>query len=308
MKFRITLITALISWVLLFGLIPTAASAEPNAVGAPGFKNVTLWVYPEYDDPRLLVMLEGKITSTPPVEAKFLVPSAAEMYSAGSKDAQGKYSGGPPNRVASQIAGWDEISYEVKTDTFRVEYYDPSIAGQTDKNISYDFRFLSSISDLRVIIQQPLKASNFLISPPGTQTFEDQFAVNTYSFTNPDPAEPIHFDISYAKTDSNPSVQKTPTPLAPLIPSDGTSASASYTPGIILGLPMLVIGVFAVILIVAVRRGRRRTPRRLENRRPLQLAVNRRQPQRVVNRRYCIQCGTALDLRSKFCQSCGQRV
>ena len=47
-------------------------------------------IYPEYDEPSLLIMLEGKITgANPPVQVRFLVPSTAEMYSAGSKDAQG---------------------------------------------------------------------------------------------------------------------------------------------------------------------------------------------------------------------------
>ena len=125
-----------------------------------GFKNVRLWVFPEYDDPRLLVMLEGKIVGAQaPVTVRFLVPSAAEMNSAGSMDSLGQYSGGPPDREPSAISGWDEISYVVTSDIFRVEYYDPIIIGQTDKTIRYEFYGLYPISDLRVIVQEPRKST-----------------------------------------------------------------------------------------------------------------------------------------------------
>ena len=68
-------------------------------------------------------MLQGQIEGVePPVVVRFLVPSEAEMYSAGSMDALGQYTGGPPNRESSSIPGWDEINYEVTTNTFQSPY------------------------------------------------------------------------------------------------------------------------------------------------------------------------------------------
>ena len=137
----------------------TPALAQDEA-GVTGFQNVQLWVYPEFDDPRLLVMMEGQIVGAEaPVEVRFLVPSAAEMYSAGSMDAEGQYSGGPPARQASSEPGWDEISYTVTTDTFRVEYYDPVITDQPDKLINYEFRTLYPVSGLTITFQEPKNAT-----------------------------------------------------------------------------------------------------------------------------------------------------
>jgi len=209
MKLRYVLFLVVTTISLLLNLPTQPASAQTTKEPA-GFRSVTLWVYPEYDDPRLLVMLEGKITGVDaPALIRFLVPAAAKMYSAGWKDAQGKYTGGPPERKVSSVPGWDEISYELKTDTFRVEYYANEIVGMPDKTISYDFRFLYPISDLRVIVQQPLKATNFVVAPKGTATNEDQFKVQTYNFSNlnPDKDQPLHFDVSYTKLDLNPSIQ-----------------------------------------------------------------------------------------------------
>ncbi len=313
-KFRSAILAAVVGMclVVLGGLSSVTVLAQPAASEAVAFKNVTLWVYPEYDDPRLLVMLEGKLASgTAPVEVKFLVPAAAEMYSAGSKDASGKYTGGPPARVASQIPGWDEISYRLTTDTFRVEYYDPAISGESDKQISYDFRFLSPISDLRAIVQQPLKASNFRVTPDGTSSFEGQFAVKTYNFTDPEPAKPIHFDIAYTKTDSSTSVQPTATtsntssnPLGDLI-SSGPGGSSSSGPSsgaapiAVLGVSVAAFAAFAGVVVIGRQRLHRPAPRRVE--------ISTRGKQ-SGKKKFCHECGKPIGPDSKFCPNCGRRI
>ncbi len=282
---------------MLFALLPAVAFIQPalaeTPTGISGFHNVTLWVYPEYDDPRLLVMLEGKVNpSEVPSNINFLVPSTAAMYSAGSKDAQGTYSGGPPSRVASQIAGWDEISYQLKTDTFRVEYYDNVITGTTDKQIAYDFRWLYPISDLTVVVQQPLKASNYSVTPAGKQTTQDQFTVYTYTYTNPDINQPLHFNISYTKTDPNPSLS-----------SQTPAATSGVEGGLILGVTGgLVIAALAAFLIVG----------RLKRKRPVKAVARvRAAPVHPIARtvstkeKFCDQCGHPVGRRFKFCPHCG---
>jgi hypothetical protein len=205
MKLLFVILAVFSLMIISLGIGGQPAQAQ-SAVEPVGFDNVTLWVYPEYDDPRLLMMLEGQITGAePPALVRFLVPEAAEMYSAGSKDAQGKYTGGPPTRKASTIPGWDEISYTLTSKTFRLEYYDDIITGSPDKKISYDFRWLYPISNLQVVIQQPKKASDFVVMPFGTQTLEGGFTVYTYnkSGLTIDPGmQPLHFDISHTKADS----------------------------------------------------------------------------------------------------------
>jgi hypothetical protein len=193
---------------LLFTFIDESLVLAQEENYITGFDNVQLWIYPEYDDPRLLVMLEGIIEGKePPVMVRFLVPSEAEMYSAGSMDVQGRYTGGPPHREPSSIPGWDEIAYEVTTNTFRVEYYDPIISGQTDKSMSYEFRWLYPISELEVIIQQPLRASNFEVSPVGNSFIDDQgFTSYIYNFSDLRDGPPLRFEISYYKSDTKPSL------------------------------------------------------------------------------------------------------
>jgi hypothetical protein len=186
------------------------------------------------DDPRLLVMLEGNISgANVPTRIRFLVPEAAEMFSAGSKDPQGTYSGGPPDRTASQISGWDEISYELKNKIFRVEYYDPIVLGQIEKTIAYDFISLYPVSSLKTIIQVPSTATNFSVTPPGTKTFEGSFTVYTYNNSSIQANKTLHFDIGYSKSNPNPSLGNTTAPA---------QGSGNWNP-----LPIMIFGGIIII-------------------------------------------------------------
>lgn len=293
MKLRYIALLVVAAISLALGPYMQPVRAESGKEPA-GFKNVTLWVYPEYDDPRLLVMLEGKITGvSPPAQVRFLVPAAAEMFSAGSKDAQGSYSGGPPNRQASQIPGWDEISYELKTDTFRVEYYYPIISGQPDKQISYDFRWVYPISDLKVIVQQPLEATNFAVAPKGSPTIEGGFNVQTYDYRNPDSAQPLHFDISYTKSNPNPSLDNQP--LAPQVTGSSNLPLILTVAGILLVAGVIILGLKSRKAAYATKSSGYSRQTRAERRKQLKS-------------RFCSQCGKAIESSARFCPYCGNKV
>jgi hypothetical protein len=286
---------AILTGIVCFSLylfpyaIPAHSANEPT-----GLSNMTLWIYPEYDDPRLLVMTEGRITgTTAPAQIRFLVPSAAEMYSAGSIDSQGKYSGGPPDRKASSISGWDEISYSVTTNVFRIEFYDPVIPKETNKSFSYDFRSLYSISDLKVIVQVPTKSTDFSVVPAGVNTNEGSFAVHTYSLVSPKLDEPLHFDISYSKSDPNPSV-------GTATPSTGNTGSTNKLNII---WPIVGIVVLLVIVIIVLWLMKSRSKMNPVNSAAVMSSKNAKQ-----RSKFCSQCGKRLDYPSKYCPYCRNKI
>lgn len=163
----IFLLALLLLPVKLIHTTPALAQSEPS-----GLSSVILSVYPEYDDPynlgypTVLVMIEGYIENAePPATIRFLVPKDAIMYSAGSGP-RDRYVGGPPERRASDIVGWDEISYTLVTDYFVVEYYSP-IQSTAQKDFSAGFIPLYPVDGLTVLMQQPRRATKFGVSPPG---------------------------------------------------------------------------------------------------------------------------------------------
>ena len=286
--------------LLAFEPIQAYAQDEPES-----YSNVRLWIYPEYDDPRLLVMLEGRIDGTePPAEVKFLVPATAEMYSAGSMDAQGNYSGGPPDRKSSSITGWDEISYQVTSDTFRVEYYDPIIFGNPDKTISYMFRTVYPMPDIEIIIQEPISATDFMVSPEGDK-FVDVAGFNSYSYlyTNLEPLTIIQFDITYTRTAAVPSLSLYGEAISPSQTASGENETSNNI------WIVIILTVVTVIIIAAFVWRRRTAPvTRAERRRITRKDDKRELRGSTPTPKFCSQCGNPVDSTHKFCPSCGTKI
>lgn len=267
-----------------------------------GFKGAHVWLYPEYDDPRLLVMLEGKIDGAePPVKLSFLVPSAAEMYSAGSMNTENGYSGGPPDREPSAIPGWDEISYEVTTDTFRVEYYDPIIRGAPDKSIDYQFRTLYPIADLGVVVQQPLKATNFSVVPRG-DPFTDNlgFASYSYDYANITAEDTLEFSIAYTKSDPGTSVP-------PITQETGPTFNSDIIVAVLVAIAVSGVLVGGLWFLMRAKKGQDRGGAR----RPA-AGGRGRASGNTVNKggagQFCTNCGQRLEKSIKFCPDCGTKV
>lgn len=266
-----------------------AQNEEPTSL-----KNVLVSVYPEYDDllqlgyPSVLVMVEGEVVSANiPVTIRFLVPSDAMMYSAGSGP-RNQYVGGPPTRNASNITGWDEISYELKTKYFIVEYYVP-ILGQPDKVISYDFRTLYPVSGLRAFVQEPKRSTNYTVSPIGPVSIDgDGLRVHSYSYANVSPDKPLHFDISYTKKDSSPSL--------------GGSSGSVNTIAIlvVLGVIVVLAGAFVLMSKLKSKPAATRSLRRQ--------AVRSSRRGQVSRSKYCGKCGKAIEKTGRFCAYCGNEL
>jgi hypothetical protein len=280
--------------VFLAGSSPAYAQTGSDNIS---LDNVHLWLNPEYDDPRLLVMLEGQIADfQSPITMRFLVPAEAEMYSAGSMDAQGSYSGGPPDRIASSIPGWDEISYVVQTQVFRLEYYDPIIMGQPDKSISYEFLRLYPISSLQIIIQEPRTASDFAVSPAGQPYVDSEgFNTNIYSYSNLEENTPIDFQITYTKSDTRPSLSITDTGSSS--PQSSSSITGTGNSGPLVAAIVILALALAIAIVFFWRR-----------KSGVQNRAARKQTANQNRNRFCPQCGKPVAGSDKFCAHCGTNL
>ena len=245
----------------------------------------------------MLVIITGDVDGVAaPATVRFLVPSAAEMYSAGSIDDVGVYSGGPPDRESSSLEGWDEISYEITSDTFRVEYYAPIIIGETDKTISYEFYSLYPISDLTVYLQEPLSSSNYSVSPSSNDVFktedpfsEVEFKFHRYYYSGLDADDPLSFKITYTKLDPDDSMT---------IADKGSGINMYLIVGVSLGACVLIAA--GIYFAFRIRSGRR--IKQKYNDRNAQI---RKAEDKSLRGRYCSKCGHRLNDADRFCPNCG---
>lgn len=290
-------VVAAVSLLSLASVSPVRAQGEePTAL-----KNVIVSVFPEYDDPppqsllggqpSVLVMFDGEVVNfNTTATIRFLVPSDAYMYSAGSGP-RNQYVGGPPTRNASTITGWDEISYELKTKYFVVEYYVP-IIGQPDRVIPYDFYPLYPVNNLRAVVQEPKRATNVTVTPQGALgTDGEGFRIHTYNQANISPGDPLHFDISYTKKDTRPSV------------GDDTG-SPNTTVLIIMGAIAVLVVIFIMVTRFVSKRPRSATTRS-ERRQAVRAAKGGSVKQ--VKNKYCRYCGKPVQETDRFCPHCGKK-
>lgn len=297
------LLFAIVIWALVMG----GGSASPAVAQVQSFvfKDVKFFVYPEHDDmlnlgaPSLLVMIDGEIEGLePPVTVRFLVPSSALMYSAGSGP-RANYVGGPPDRKASGINGWDEISYTLETNIFVVEYYVPIIDTQP-RIFSGDFIPLYPIDGLVADVMQPRETVNFSVQPstaPANQLeFTDSQGFNhkQYTYDSLASREVLGFSLSYAKKESS-----------------------SSNIALIVVLALVGIGLIGGILYWALRRSQpaSRSDRRRQDRTPRKPVEKDAIPlKRPVDRRsagkprFCPDCGVELDGSPRFCPDCGSQL
>lgn len=290
-----TLFTAIIAAVSLTSLASFSPVLAQHGQSI-SLKDVRVSIWPEYDDlaqlgyPSVLVILEGEIVSdNVPVTMRFLVPGDAVIYLAGSGP-RDEYLEATPARKASNITGWDELSFELFTKYFVVEYYAP-IIGQPDRVIPYDFYTLYPVSGLGAEVQEPRRSKSFSVSPEGLIRSDDGgFRYHTYEYANDSPDAPLHFDISYTKADSRPSLD--------------TGGSLNTTVLIVLGVIVVLTGAFILVSKFLKSRPRPAAARSLRR----QAAHASKRGQSSSKGKYCSECGKATDSTSRFCTYCGNEL
>ncbi len=308
-------------WLLLLPAVVVMVLATVSAFAQDGeetvsFENVRVWLYPEYDDSRLLVMLEGEVVGVDiPLTIRFLVPEIAEMYSAGSIDEIDGYTGGPPDRAPSGVPGWDEISYTMTSNTFRVEYYGGETLGNPDRSIDYQFRTLYPIADLNVYAQEPMGSSDYTVtglgesSPVDYDGFDDRFAARVFAYQNLGVADVLDFQIAYARSTDEPSLGL-PAAVSSEVEGGGNSTGVAVA---VTAAVLIVLGGGAVWVYRA---------RGVPARAPVGQSspVNRERP--VKHRpettrsvkgkaragRFCTSCDERLSSADRFCSGCGARI
>ena len=296
----------LLAVVVSLGAFPVFA-AEEEETGS--FENVRLWLYPEYDDPGLLVMLQGEIVGVDcPVTVRFLVPQSAVMYSAGTKDEAGEYSGGPPAREASGVPGWAEISYVMSTDTFRVEYYDDIVQGAPDRSIDYQFRTLYPIADLKVYAQEPVGSSSYSVtgfgesSPAVSGEFDGRLTTHSFSYQTLGIEDVFDFRITYERNTSELS-------LALLNPGSSTDRS-SPSSGVAIAVTVAVLIVLGggAFWVYRAKPSSRRVPVKRDGPVKHKSGSSRSVERKAPAGGFCTNCGEPLTLGDRFCGGCGAKI
>lgn len=288
---------------LLLGLAtatPRVLADDPNRLA-----QLKISVWPEYDQPTVLVMLDGTLadTSNLPRDISLLLPSSASLLVTTFENTDGTLAAEQQSRSANQGDGYARITYTVKTPKYHVEYYDNLLRGSPDKVMDFAFRAAAPIDQVTVDIQQPLQASNFSVNLPSSSVRDDNgFKVYSSSFANVTGGQTLTAQVKYTKTDPNPSVL--PTAVSVGAPSTSPAAeSPSSWSNVFIIFALVLLALVAVLgFIILQQRSRRPAPAMAASGSRSRKGARRKGAGARV---FCTQCGSALGPDDNFCPKCG---
>ncbi len=189
--------------LLTIWLFSCASMADGPSIG-----RVQVSIWPEYDDPGVLAIYEGRFkdASSFPIKTAFLVPKGAIINDACSLSHDGQHF--CQLYTVKETEEFDEIEVYLPYPNFYLSYHFSAFSTeQDDRSFSHQIKLNHRVELMEVDIQQPLRSSAFSISPGGGKLkMSDGSSHFQYEFTDIAAGENRSFDIAYTKQDREPSV------------------------------------------------------------------------------------------------------
>jgi hypothetical protein len=296
---------------LAFGLAAAPAPAGAQAAALAALQ-ITLW--PEFDEPSVLVMLDGQLAAGAelPIQLSIRIPAAAGVPHA---VAVAGGTGDLLNTPYTTRPDGDDILVEFVADAsaFRVEYYDPGLTIQGEAR-QYSFNWLSdyAVQSVSLRVQQPYDASALMTVPPLDSLGTASYGLTQYgaSLGALAAGERVQLHLSYAK----PSAVLSAEALG-LASGAAAPASAAARPAQLGGAWLLAAAALAAATIGAgalwyTRSARKPKPARSRNQRRHAGRKGDARPRPAPTRagRFCTQCGQPAQAGDQFCAYCGARL
>ncbi|MDP1809566.1 MAG: zinc ribbon domain-containing protein [Actinomycetota bacterium] len=309
------LMTAVLTLTLLTFIAPLPAPAAPGA-GNAKIDSMSIRVQPEYDDPRVLAVLESVLSNDTklPLKVEFFISKKTTNIEVGMACEVPKGEGHRCKVYDTADAGddWQSLTYSVDTarNLFLEYYWDPFKdvkAGK--KSFVYEFKSPYPIKKLDVQVQQGKKATDFKVDPVSTNLSQDQegFKWYTYTFTDVKPDQVLTFNVSYTKTDPQPEVKKEVAP-----PATGNGTAQPGNPTNIRIFIFLFVLLFVAGVLAAYWRSKvavEAAPAVKPSGRPKPKGAKLTKTQgKTAKAKFCGQCGSDIEPGNKFCSACGSEV
>ncbi len=198
------LISSLVLILLMFPLLATKAPAEDGL--SIGRMRVMIW--PEYDDPSVLVVYDGRFDddSKFPTITDFFIPKGAIINDICSLSPGGQHF--CQLFDVSEGEAYDTVHLSLPFSNFYVSFHlDPVDLETAKRRIDYVIRANHPIGSMEVDIQQPLRSTEFAISPSGGKaSMEKDFNHFNYTLEDIAKGDARVFKIGYVKESREPSV------------------------------------------------------------------------------------------------------
>lgn len=292
-------------FVLLFMLgisllFPFSAFAQTDV----SLYSVYVQLWPEYDQPSMLVIVDFKVAPmTPlPVDLTFRLPTDANLIAVAYQDENGDLLNAK-FKASSGDENWQTFNITIEQNViYRFEYYQPLKFNDNERSFSYVWNQLYAVKKFSISVLEPMDVVSFSMQP----TYAVQESVNGLTVYETeeikvDAREIYTLDIRYEKTSLNLThpPQQQVQPVGPLDESTpGRVSLNNFLPYVIGGFGVL----FLVVSVVYYWRIGHLSSRHARRRR---VSIEKEETKSGV---YCASCGSRAQPRDKFCRTCGAKL
>lgn len=299
---RCALKKILIFFVLLMFFVPLTVRAQE----AVPFQKLVVELWPEYDDPGVLVIYRGILSPqvTLPAQVTLTMPAEAGQPNAVAvKGAEDQLMSVQFERVVKGDTA--EVSFTSTSEEIQFEYYDPGLE-KNGAQRAYIYRWPGNhpVNSAIFQVQKPRGSSNVEISPAFGESFQGSDGL-TYFRSGESSLElgqekTIH--VEYSKTAEGLSIGDQPVqPSTAVEPRISLSFQGRNL------IPWILGGVGLILIVVAVglywRFG-------TQIGKAHKSGVGQQSGKQVLSDQssYCPQCGSRTSENDRFCRVCGQRL
>lgn len=300
-----------LAWLCLVALGPatggSVAFAQASTAEDPAIQQLRVQVLPEYDDPRVLVVVQGRLSAPGtafPLPVTFRLPVDAQINQMASMDMLTRGTVSLPYDVQPdpEDPRWSLVTYTLDNAHFFYEYYYQPIEGQMEKQFAFTFSSPQAVGELLLEVQQPLAAEDFRLAPTPTTTRTDEsqsFVYHQLQVGELAAGKEVAVQVSYTKIDPAPSLS-----LQQMMAVMDLEGIALDKPHLVEASPSggtVPFWFFALLgSVVLASLGGLIWYRAQQDSRALAPALE------ASRGSFCRQCGTALKSGAQFCHYCGK--
>jgi hypothetical protein len=302
-------------WILALLLLLCLAAPVQAAGGQalPAIERLGVALWPEYDQPKMLVILRVTLPASTGFPAEVVLPipaSAGEPLAVAYRVQDGSLLNAPYDR---QVQGeWALITLTAQSLDVQLEYYQPLSLDGAQRSFTYVWPGGQAIGSMDYEVQHPAAAEEMTIDPaPLSEAPRPDGLMYSFGDLGPVPAEETRqIRLSYSKDTPALSIDTLGPPAPPVAgPTATEGGSLDVTAWLpwalgILGLAVVAGGGMLYWRSSRVNRGiarreRHRPPRGEQESPSSSLDAS------VI---FCHSCGTQTDVSDQFCRRCGTKL